>query len=261
MYYKLPTDKQIKSFQTQGFLILEDCLDPCDLDIIEQCCDEILALPEKFKSRLGPYKKKDQPQEFNILQVAGSKYFPHLKNNRALNWVRAISCFFMSQEIDFWFDQFLIKPPHNNHETPWHQDEAYWGRALSNKAITAWIPLQNVNKDNGCMHFVSNCHNKDIFKHHRPQNIKSDLLCCDINNNYIIECPIKRGSITLHHVRTPHMTTKNNSDFYRKALCLHLKNPNVTGEGELYPWRVYVNQTNSEGKDVKSPLRKDDYYF
>ena len=45
------------------------------------------------------------------------------------------------------------KTPHNEQTTvPWHQDNAYMDTtAISTLMPTAWIPLIDANRENGCM--------------------------------------------------------------------------------------------------------------
>ena len=42
------------------------------------------------------------------------------------------------------------------------------------------------------------------------------------------------------------MTTANTSGSWRRILTQHLKAVGVAGEGDHYPWKVYVNQITGE---------------
>ena len=53
----------------------------------------------------------------------------------------------------FDFDMMIAK--NANVETPWHQDMSYWLPNLPDKrAISFWIAMDVVTKENGCMCFV-----------------------------------------------------------------------------------------------------------
>ena len=52
----------------------------------------------------------------------------------------------------------------------------------------------------------------------------------------MVVCPIKRGSVTFHHSKTPHMTTANTGDRYRKAVTNHMQAEGTGGEGGHFPW-------------------------
>ncbi len=61
--------------------------------------------------------------------------------------------------IRIWHDQALYKEA-GGRETDAHQDHAYWPIAQAD-AITAWIPLIDVDKVNGCMGYVAGTQNGD----------------------------------------------------------------------------------------------------
>ena len=73
-------------------------------------------------------------------------------------WMIAFASALMNSEVEFWYDQFLAKPPRDGAPTCWHQDEAYWGRNLLDRGITCWMPLHDVDERNGCMHFIDRGH-------------------------------------------------------------------------------------------------------
>ena len=81
----------------------------------------------------------------------------------------------MGMELSYWYDQFLAKPPGKSVPTYWHQDEAYWGRNLDDKGVTGWIPLQDVDAGNGCMHFIDRGHLDGVLPHHLVEGMQSDL--------------------------------------------------------------------------------------
>jgi ectoine hydroxylase-related dioxygenase (phytanoyl-CoA dioxygenase family) len=152
----------------------------------------------------------------------------------------------MNKKLEFWYDQFLAKPPGKSVPTDWHQDEGYWGRNLDDRGITCWIPLQDVTAENGCMHFIDRGHLDGVLTHRSVDGVQSDLLTCDVDEKRMVVCPIKRGSVTFHHSKTPHMTTANTSKAWRKAVTNHMQEEGAGGEGRHYPWKIYVNQRTGE---------------
>lgn len=226
-----------EKFNRDGFVIFENIVSNEDLIRLDNCIKKILSDPAEFNI-YDWAQRKDEVKlgKYKIIQVGASRYFPALLTSNIFQWIRMMSADLMQQEIDFWFDQFLIKPPESQQITPWHQDEAYWGRALTDKALTCWIPLHDVDLNNGCICYARAKHRKSILPHYHPSEFKSDLLTCNVNDSELVYCPIKRGSLIFHHCRTPHMSTMNNTKTWRKALSVHLKNPNVSGAGELYSW-------------------------
>ena len=112
--------------------------------------------------------------------------------------------------------------------------------------MTCWIPLHDVDVRNGCMHFTDRGHLDGVLTHRQVAGVQSDLLTCDVDESRTIVCPIRRGSVTFHHSKTPHMTNANTSTAWRKAVSNHLQAAGAGGEGDHYRWRVCVNQRTGE---------------
>jgi hypothetical protein len=67
-----------------------------------------------------------------------------------------------------------------------------------------------------------------------------------VDESRAVACPIRRGNVTFHHSKTPHMTTANTSQGWRKAVTQHMQTLDAGGEGDHFPWKVYVNQVTGE---------------
>ena len=96
------------------------------------------------------------------------------------------------------------------------------------------------------MHFIDGGHKDGVLEHRRPEHLQSDLLVCEPDERRAVACPVSLGSVTFHHSKTPHMTLPNDSAHWRKAVTTHMQAPGSGGEGDHYPWKVYVNQFTGE---------------
>jgi len=119
---------------------------------------------------------------------------------------------------------------------------------LQQALADASVSLQDVDATNGCMHFIDRGHLDGVLTHRLVEGMASDLLTCDVevDERRTVVCPIKRGSVTFHHSKTPHMTTANTSKRWRKAVSNHMQAVGAGGEGGHYPWKIYVNQRTGE---------------
>jgi ectoine hydroxylase-related dioxygenase (phytanoyl-CoA dioxygenase family) len=111
---------------------------------------------------------------------------------------------------------------------------------------TCWMPLHDVDEHNGCMHFIDRGHLDGVLMHRQPDHIRSDLLYCEPDLARTVACPIRAGSVTFHHGKAPHMTPSNSSDDWRRAVTTHMRVTGTLGEGDHYPWNVYLNQMTGE---------------
>jgi hypothetical protein len=230
-------------FREHGWIAVEDAIDPADIETLTAHCDEILDNKEKLAYDWA--WEKGTPREaraFKIVQSSPTRLWPEINEARFRLWAIDYAGALMGQPLEFWYDQFLAKPPHNQTPTYWHQDEGYWGRNLDERGITCWMPFHDVDASNGCMHFIDGGHRIGILEHRQPENVQSDLLFCEPDESNMVACPLKVGGVTFHHGKTPHMTPANTSGAWRRILTQHLKVVGSQGEGDHYPWKVYVNQ-------------------
>jgi ectoine hydroxylase-related dioxygenase (phytanoyl-CoA dioxygenase family) len=109
-----------------------------------------------------------------------------------------------------------------------------------------WLPMHDVDERNGCMHFIDGGHKDGVMLHQQPDEVQSDLLYCEPDTSRTVVCPLAVGGVTFHHSKTPHMTTANVTDRWRRILTNHFRVEGTDGEGDHYPWKVYVNQATGE---------------
>lgn len=243
MAYPKADADDVAFFAEHGWIVVTDAVDPADLEVLEARCDTILEKKETLAFDWAWDEGTDRDQrDFRILQSSPTIFYPELNEARFRSWAIEFASTLMGRPVEFWYDQFLAKPPERSVPTSWHQDEGYWGRNLADRGITCWIPLQDVDEANGCMHFIDRGHRGDVLEHRRVEGVQSDLLVCEPDVDRTVPCPIARGSVTFHHSRMPHMTTANRSPAYRKAVSQHMRVVGTEGEGDHYPWKVYVDQ-------------------
>jgi ectoine hydroxylase-related dioxygenase (phytanoyl-CoA dioxygenase family) len=247
MAYPATTDDQVASFREHGYLVVHAAIAPADLEHLRTCCDEIVDTRDVMAFDWAWEKGTERAQrDFRILQSSPTMFFPEISDSVFRSWATEFASRLLGSPVEFWYDQFLAKPPHRSAVTRWHQDEAYWGRNLEEKGITCWMPFHDVDETNGCMHFIDGGHRLGVLPHRQPDEVQSDLLYCEPDERAAVACPIPLGSVTFHHGKTPHMTPANESDEWRKILTQHFRLVGAEGEGDHYPWKVYVNQITGE---------------
>lgn len=247
MSYPDASPEQVAFFREHGWLVVENAIPQADLDELEAKCEVILREKDRLANDWAWSDKEDlKDRTFRIVQSSPSFVWKDIRGAAYRQWLVRFGNTLMGLDLAFWYDQFLAKPPGTSVPTYWHQDEAYWGRNLDDKGVTGWIPLQDVDAGNGCMHFIDAGHQEGVLPHHPVAGVQSDLITCEVDEARTVICPIKRGSVTFHHSKTPHMTNANTSQGWRKAVTNHMQAVGAGGEGDHYPWKVLVNQRTGE---------------
>ena len=254
MPYPRATADDIAFFGEHGWIAITDAVDPLDLVTLEERCAVIL---EKKESMAFDWAWAEgtpkEARDFRIVQSSPTMFFPELNESKFRVWAIEFASALMHRPVEFWYDQFLAKPPQKSAPTLWHQDEGYWGRNLDDRGITCWMPMHDVDVANGCMQFIDGGHRLGVLEHRLAPGVQSDLLCCDPDESRRVACPLALGGVTFHHSKTPHMTTANSTASWRKILTQHLREVGAGQEGDHYPWKVYVNQFS--GERITPPTR------
>lgn len=248
MSYPSVTADDLRRFEDDGFLVVRDAIGEAEQAALRDLGDEMIRRPRDGTNDWDWRQGEPLDQRaWRIVQSAVDPLFPWLRESQFRSWAAAFGSALMRQDMEFWYEQFLGKPPGIGAPTPWHQDEAYWGRSYRDRGITCWTAFHAVGPENGCMHFVRGGH-LQLLEHRNPPDMASDLLVCGIPDDAdIAACPVEPGSVTFHHSRTPHMTTGNSTDRWRLVLTQHFRNPACKAIPEdHYPWRVLVSQRSGE---------------
>jgi hypothetical protein len=247
MPYPEASQADIDFYREHGWIHVKDAVDPADLETLIEKCHEIIERKDEIAFDWAWEKGVDKEERpFRILQSSPTLIWKEFNDAIFRKWAVQYASSLMGFPVEFWYDQFLGKPPTGSVPTYWHQDEAYWGRNLDDKGITCWMPMHDVDERNGCMHFIDGGHKNGVIEHRLKENVQSDLLYCEPDESRRLAVPIKFGDATFHHSKTPHMTTANTSASWRLALTQHMQAPDSGGEGDHYPWKVYVNQITGQ---------------
>jgi hypothetical protein len=243
MPYQLPTEEHVAAFDRDGFVVIHGVVPRDDLRRVEELAVDLVRDRERvavdWDWRAGePLAER----AFRIVQTCISTHRPEVAGSPWRAWATAAASRLLGTPCDFWYDMLLAKPPRASAPTPWHQDEGYWGRNLTNRGITAWFAPHDVDERNGCMHFVRGVHHRPVRVHHNPPEVASDLLVCGLEpGDEVVACPMPAGSVCFHHSGTPHMSPANESDAWRLGITHHFTACGHAAGG-YYPWLVQVDQ-------------------
>jgi ectoine hydroxylase-related dioxygenase (phytanoyl-CoA dioxygenase family) len=137
----------------------------------------------------------------------------------------------------------IDKPPRHGHETPWHQDEAFWEEDLRYHACAVWLALDDADVDNGCMQFLPASHTGGIVQHrHLYDDPTVSALVIDdpaVDTTRAVAVPLRAGGATFHTQRTMHHTGPNTTDRRRRAYAIEVQLPPTVRDVPLpKPWKT-----------------------
>ncbi|MBI5616637.1 MAG: phytanoyl-CoA dioxygenase family protein [Gammaproteobacteria bacterium] len=126
-------------------------------------------------------------------------------------------------DIVLWASAVFCKPAGTGLEVPWHQDGQYWP-IRPRATVTAWIALDDVGVDNGCMRVIPGSHRRGEFSHEVSD--REDLVLNNVLNDPRLDLAALRnveleaGQLSLHHVDIVHGSQPNTSGRRRAGFAI-----------------------------------------
>jgi ectoine hydroxylase-related dioxygenase (phytanoyl-CoA dioxygenase family) len=120
-------------------------------------------------------------------------------------------------DVRVYFDQAVYKrPTAAGTELPWHQDNGY-NFKRPEAYLTIWVPLDDVDEDNGCLWVIPAAHREGTGRHHRN---KAGFLVCQVDAAQAVQVLANAGDIVVLSSLVPHATGANRSDRIRRAYLI-----------------------------------------
>ncbi len=136
-------------------------------------------------------------------------------------------------DLRLWHDQILIKQPHNNRPTNYHQDQPYWPHANSTHSISAWVALVDVPVERGCMTFIPGSQRRTELRTQNLEDPRSLMtICPELEWDERVTVPLRAGDCTFHSSRCAHMATPNLTDEPRVAHVVIYMDATTTYNGQ-----------------------------
>ncbi len=265
------TDDQVKEFEENGVIRIENALEPEDLDPVIEELEEWIDRRAKerlaegkisdtfdhlgFERRYTELYKQDRElgKGMDIMHSRGRAAFEFLTNKNLLDAIEPI----LGPEIVVSPIQhiraktpFAVLDPSANYthqgNVPWHQDAGVlWDEADDVSIITCWIPLVDVTEEMGCMEVIP-CAHKSGYLEHQSKGDTTILpeLMPDIDP-VSMEC--NKGSFIVMDKLTPHHGLVNKTDTIRWSMDLRYQPKDTPTGRPFHPEFVVRSKTDPAG--------------
>ncbi len=243
------TDAQLRQFQDDGFLIVQDFF---AREQLQRVIDWISGLVDDLAQRLfaaGKIRDKYASEGFYTRLTKLEEEFPGAAVLIHIHGVlgQPLADLWGSAELLEVIEQILgpevaghpvwnvrSKTPRNPLATvPWHQDTAYLAPGAEHTLQpTAWIPFIDADKVNGTLQVLRGGHRSgQVFRHRLERthgHEKSWYLRIaeeDLPAGEVVTCEMPMGSLLLINQLIPHRSTENFSDKIRWSVDLRWQRP------------------------------------
>lgn len=221
-------------FHRDGYLCIDRFLPDDTLAAARTAYDEVIS--GEVRAR------QDRLLGGLIRQVRSpSTDHPYFVDNDAVTLGRGLAAFLFGGAVDDYgkfYEMLIDKPAGTPHETPWHQDIAYFGRPVAPPGFPSavpdlqiWVALDDADADNGCMQFLPRAHGEPCWEHvvaagdpddeGRLLRLSDSMLATATLERPVVGS-IPAGGCTVHVPGTPHRTGPNVTDRPRRAYIFNI---------------------------------------
>lgn len=234
---------QVESYDTEGYLVVEDLLDDDDLATVRAALtekvDQIAATLRAAGKIDDPLAEVGFPYRLGRLfdGLTGEDFLEHgrswrdriagyhtlMSNRKILDVVESL----IGPEI-FSNPVYNVRPKVPRiaaGAVPWHQDKSYWPDANSNPVVTVWISFVDATLENGCLHVLPRTQRHRVMGFHQEGYTGTGFLevdpgDLDVKPGSAVPLPVRAGSAIVFNDRLVHSSTPNESDHVRWSVDL-----------------------------------------
>ena len=229
-------EKEIQFYQENGYIQIPHFFSKTE---IQELADGLDKTIEDKRSRMlggGGETSEDYNRVFNQTVNLWVDYNEVQKFSFNPNLAEVARKISQSSHLVVYHDHALIKPGgEESKETNWHQDAPYWPMEQVG-ALSAWIAVDDVSEENGCMQFIPGSHKygrlAPVALGTDGASVLKDIEGTDIDkpvNPVVMD--MEAGGVTFHHGCTFHYATANHTDKPRRALAIIYIPDHITYNG------------------------------
>ena len=220
-------ESQVRQFESQGFLVVENLLGESEVDGLTQRMQDLVDGTVPFPQDSLEWEPGTDPQnrgantlrKINSCAEHDSFFVEHASKPAILDVIESL----LGSDIKLFGDQAFIKPPGGSEKT-YHQDSAYF--AIEPKAIiTCWAALDDVTVENGCLWVIPGSHTGGIVDHSDIWMVgdRQDMKVPDekLEREREVSITMKAGSCSFHHSVLLHRSGPNLTEQHRRGLATH----------------------------------------
>jgi phytanoyl-CoA hydroxylase len=215
-------DQYRSRFERDGFVIVRQFLGLAELGELRSQLDRyIREVIPGLPDRHAFYEDRSRPETLKQMQyMTGDPFFASYI--RHAQWV-ALAQTLLGEEANSESCEWFNKPPGTSKPTPPHQDNYYFNLKPP-KALTVWLALDPIDRENGCLRYVAGSHLLGLRPHAPSQILGFSQGIVDYgpeDEAREVQIHLDAGDAVVHHCELIHRADPNASRVHsRRAFAL-----------------------------------------
>jgi ectoine hydroxylase-related dioxygenase (phytanoyl-CoA dioxygenase family) len=211
-----PGEDHLRSFQRDGFLIVEALLDPEEVDLLGRIGRADHALEEAAVARRDG---TGGTIRLSLSNALGDDIYAAIVRSRRI--VAAMEAL-LGGEVYHYHHKMILKEPRTGGAWEWHQDYGYWydTGCLFPDMASCMIAVDRATVANGCLQVLKGSHRMGRVNHGPvgdQTGADPERVAAALQRLERVDCTMEPGSAVFFHANLLHRSDRNTSDEPRWA--------------------------------------------
>lgn len=208
--------EQVNQYNEEGYIRVDNAFTQEELSTLTTQFDKLALETEGFLKSLENERLSIAESGAILFGIHPSLHFQESKHFVSGSPFTEIAHDLIGPNVRLYWDQIVYKQMEKPRRFPWHQDNGY-GFVEPQQYLTCWVPLVDVNVNNGCPWIVPYVHKQGTLAHSYVEPLGYE---CFSDHPDAIPIEAQAGSIVVFSSLTPHMTGPNLTQKTRKAYII-----------------------------------------
>jgi phytanoyl-CoA hydroxylase len=237
-----------KSYDQDGYNHIPALFSKADMEVINKEFDRYIkdCVP-KMKDQEVYYVDKTNKDTLMQMQKLEEydKFFYDLFYNSKIKDLAANA---LGEDVVPRAMEYFNKPPGKSNPTPPHQD-GYYFNLDNDKAVTGWMALEDVDDENGCIHYVKGSHKQEYRPHGKSEILGFSQGVTDFgteeDKKNTVKFEGKAGMFLMHDAKIIHFATPNKSSV-RSRRAFGFVYHGVSAKQDIEKGKAYQKKLHDE---------------
>jgi len=218
------SQSQIDSYRREGYLIVEDVLDPQKLARFRERIDGLVAEAARLTQSNDRFDLEvgHEPGAPRIGRIKTPyKFYSEFRALASDPVLLDILKPLIGPNIRLYDSKLNLKPPGGGAPVEWHQDWAFYPHT-NQDMVAAGVYFDDSSEDNGALLVNPGSHTGPLYEHHIDGVFSGaiDRSRCGVDFSSAVPLVAKAGSVSVHHIRLIHGSGPNRSRATRRLLLM-----------------------------------------